>query len=350
MSKQNWWFCPQKIETSSKLQRGATKYASENSKILKASQFSVRLSGVRIGKSMDNEAWKLRKKPSKTNDLLILSNFQVGSSPLVQRFHYFKEKQPIGEHMDGFFNSLIYSHSDFKDTHITLQIQAFDVDSYSGIKEIFTGLSNMAGNTAVTFPVLAPYLPGLQAAGSLLELLDKIDKHDLIMESNLKLEVTEENIGAQLLQAGHWVYFDEPQDDGLELDSNLRVVGKINESSYAIYSIRKEEAQEPQWELSQKIATLLSELNGKGSSGKAAIEFLRETMDGYSRYKKITRHQELAAKYTSFKDIMKKAKNESKDEKEAEREARKMFSVEEEEQFKKLESDESIKNFIEKLT
>ena len=134
-----------------------------------------------------------------------------------------------------------------------------------------------------------------------------------------------------------------------EIDSNLRIKGDFNNSNYAIFSIKKEEAQEPQWELSQKIATLLSELNGKGSSGKAAIEFLRETMDGYTKYKKITRHQELSSKYKLFKDAMKEAeKKQGREKTEAEEKARKLFSAEEENQIKKLEMDDNIKDFITK--
>lgn len=349
MKSSNWLFCPLKIENSSKLQRGATRYSSEESKISKSSPFSVYLRGIHIGKSEDNESWKFyQRKPSKTNDLLVLCNFQAGTSPTVQRFHYFKEKQKIKEHIENLFNTLVCSYSDFKDSHITLQIQAFDVDSYEPIKQIFSGITQIAGNTAVTFPIIAPYLPGVSAASSLVELLDRLDKHDLIMESNLRLEITEQDTGSQLLQAGHWVYFDKPSEEALELDSNLHIKGDFADSNYAIFSIKKEEAQEPQWELSQKIATLLSELNGKGSSGKAAIEFLRETMDGYAKYKKITRYQELSNKYELFKATTTNSEKLGMEKTQAEKEARKIFSVEEENQIKKLEEDESIKNFITK--
>lgn len=330
LTLQNWWFSPVKIEESVKLQSSATKYISEDSKIITASPFSVYLRGIYIDKSEDNEFWKIRKKPSTTNDLLILSNFQVGTAPTVTRFHYFKEKQKIGEVIGNFFNTLVCSYSDFKDSHLTLQIQAFDVDSYSSIREIFSGITKLAGNAAVTFPVVSPYATAVGVTSSLLGLIDNIDKHDLIMESNLRLEVTEENTGSQLLQAGHWVFFDKPQKEGIELDSNLQIKGEFHKSSYAIYSIKKEEAQEPQWELSQKIATLLSELNNKGNSGRSAIEFLRETMDGYVRYKKVKRYQELKEKKNLF-------------EKTADR---KQFSIDEEKQLERIESDESIKEFI----
>jgi hypothetical protein len=87
----------------------------------------------------------------------------------------------------------------------------------------------------------------------------------------------------------------------LKLNSNLQVVdaasGRLFDGcSYVLYTIRKEEANEPDWEIDQKVAKLLSELNGKGNSGKAAIEFLRNTMEGYNKFKKLRRIQESESK------------------------------------------------------
>jgi len=210
LDSQNWWFCPLKIENLNKLQSGATRYYPEESKIGKSSSFSIYLRGIYIDKSEDNESWKFyQRKPSKTNDLLVLCNFQAGTAPTVQRFHYFNEKQKIKEHLANFFNTLVCSFSDFKDNHITLQIQVFDVDNYDSIKQIFSDITHITGNAAVTFPVIAPYLPGISVAGSVVGLIDKLDKHDLIMESNIRLEITEPDTGSQLLQEGHWVYFDK---------------------------------------------------------------------------------------------------------------------------------------------
>jgi len=109
----------------------------------------------------------------------------------------------------------------------------------------------------------------------------------------------EENIAKRILQTGHWICFSEPQNEGLIIDSQLRISrdnNPFNESSYAVYSIRAEETEEPNWETNQKIATLLTELAGKGNSGKAAINFLNETMDGYTKFKKLKRINELKTK------------------------------------------------------
>ncbi|GAH53710.1 unnamed protein product [marine sediment metagenome] len=46
------------------------------------------------------------------------------------------------------------------------------------------------------------------------------------------------------------------------------------------------------------MAKLIAELNGKGQSGKAALEFLRETLDTYDKFRRLERARELKAKET----------------------------------------------------
>jgi hypothetical protein len=41
---------------------------------------------------------------------------------------------------------------------------------------------------------------------------------------------------------------------------------------------------------------LLSELDGKGNSSRAPVDFLRDTMEGYTAYRKIQRYYELLGK------------------------------------------------------
>lgn len=62
-------------------------------------------------------------------------------------------------------------------------------------------------------------------------------------------------------------------------------------------SIRNKETEEiNEWEKDQKAAKLLSELQGKGSSGKAAAEFVVDTMDAYTKFRKLQRMQEIMNK------------------------------------------------------
>jgi len=338
-AESRWWFSPAKIsEAGNDLLPGAIKIHSPGSVAIKKSGiFSIDMRGAFINKSYDdNEGLRSRFKQKGTNDLLIVTSFQTGTSPTVQRVHFLRQEQKINEFVGDFFKTMVCSFSDFQDNHITLQTQVYDIDNYDKINDIVSAASSMAGNAVGTFPVIGPYIAaGKAVASSMLELINQLNKHDPIIDSNLRLVITEEeNAGYQILQTGHWVCFSEPQQQeggNLRLDPHLRIVRKdtttggepFRDSSYAIYSVRAEGAQEPGWEIDQKIAKLLSELDGKGNSGRAAVDFLRDTMEGYTKFKKITRYQEL----------LKKDK----------------LTEEEKKVFEKLRNDESIKEFIKGL-
>lgn len=329
------------------------------SKIENASPLSVYLRGVYVNQSLDKN-WK--RKSTGTNDLLILTSFQVGTQPIVQVFHYYKGRQKTKEFVGNFFNTRICSFEDFKDKHLTLQIKAYDVDRYDGLKNflamITQGVNDNAAQITQAFPAIASYIPFATAATSMIKLIDELNTDDLIMESqpNLRLEITNPGEGSNLLQSGHWVCFDKPQKQGVKLDSNLRISGQSKDCSYAIFSIKKEKADEPNWVLNQKIATLLTELKayeeGEGRE-KSAIDFLRDTMRGYVNYNKITRYQDLKVKKDQRdKKVEEKWKKENKDKPsktiaDYDDEFRDAFSKEEQKRFadlgEELEKDEILK-------
>ena len=103
-----------------------------------------------------------------------------------------------------------------------------------------------------------------------------------------------------MLQPGYFVCFKQPVPDGLWLNRDLRVVHEdgrpFEDLSYAVIGLTREYYDYVNWEITQKIAKLVSELNGGGTSGKAALEFLKETMEGYQKYKKLLRARELMSK------------------------------------------------------
>jgi len=129
-----------------------------------------------------------------------------------------------------------------------------------------------------------------------------LDDHEPIIDSNLRLDVADDSTGYQVLQTDHWICFDEPQEADLILRPNMDIYhkepqgGPFIDGSYAVYSIRKVHYQEPNWEIDQKVAKLLSELDGKGNSSRAPVDFLRDTMEGYTSFRKIQRYYELQGK------------------------------------------------------
>ena len=329
MVKSNWWFAPEKLnKTVTDLIPSATKVINGSTQIKRAMPLSIYMNGVYIAESYDKGVFG----KGTTNDLMIVSSFQTGTSPTVQRIHFYKRKQEINQWVGNFFKTLVCSFSDFSYSHVTLRTQVYDIDDYEKYKDLFSAISQASGSVSVTFPVIAAYTAAaIPAVSSIFEFVNSLDQHDKILDDNLRLEITQENTGSQILQTGHWIYFREPQDEdeGLKVNSILQVVDANNndndlfkKGSYAVYSIRAQEAEEPQWEIDQKVAKLLSELEGKGNSGKAAIEFVRDTVEAYSKFKKLQRIQELQDKTTRTK--------------------------EEEDLLKKLKSDKSIEPFLPK--
>jgi len=73
----------------------------------------------------------------------------------------------------------------------------------------------MSGSVSITFPVIAQYAAlALPAVRDVIDVIDSLDQHDKIIDTNLRLEIAQENTGAQILQTGHWIYFNEPQEEG----------------------------------------------------------------------------------------------------------------------------------------
>jgi hypothetical protein len=260
-----------------------------------------------LRKKVEEEEEKKTKESGQTNDLLILSSFQTEVEAKVQRLHAFKQDQRIKERIGDFYNSMVCSFSDFKYDHITLGTHVYDVDSYDDAKRIGGVIDEAARNITVLFPIIAPFVAlENSVSASLVKLLDMVDEHDTIIDDQLKLYVTGANQGDNLLQTGHWVYFNKPQTEALKLAPNLQVLkgdDKIFEDcSYVVYSIRKMEMKEQAFQVNQKIAQILAELNGKGDIGNAAITLLEDTLEGYDKFKKLERILELERKKDRTED------------------------------------------------
>jgi hypothetical protein len=226
----------------------------------------------------------------------------MGTEPTIDVVHYLKERAELGWYGD-FFSPVVLSEEDFKSDHLTLRVKVYDLDSYDQYRATLNALTSVFSAGSV-FPELLPYLAlGEKISKAILHFANIVDSHDKIIDSRIRFTVAEEKTGQKILQTGHFVCFAERVDaesEGLYLDENLRVVhedGKEFDSmSYAVYSITDRVYTDYRRTIDQKIAKLLSELRGKGNSGEAGIHFLRETMNGYTKYKKAKRYLELRAK------------------------------------------------------
>ncbi|MDH3677855.1 MAG: hypothetical protein OEQ12_06080, partial [Nitrosopumilus sp.] len=231
-------------------------------------------------------------KNKDTNILLIVTRFKIGNSPLVERFHNYNPNR-LG-------NSIVCSYQDLTRDNLTLNTLIVDVDLYTdyGIKP--KNLTRLIGDRGV-FPILMPYATlSSDMVNSYADLLDKYELYNPIVNETLRFEMMKENTGSKILQTCYCVCFKDGQDEKLKLDHNLRVVNgdgtKFTDCSYVVYEIRKKFKKELDEEISQKSATLLAELKGKGERGKMSIDFLKDTIYGYSIFQKVNRIKALEVK------------------------------------------------------
>jgi hypothetical protein len=298
----NWWFVPEILgDELNKLRPLPDEPINGSVEIKKASALTIYLHSVYVATSNDPKG-TVKKRPGNFNDLFISSNHKTGSTPKVQRIHYYKDKEPINKLYSNFFDSVIYSTKDFKYDIFHLNIQVYDIDNYDKYKEVLSAISGMGNSLAVNFPALSQITAiAIPGANGILNLIDKINEHDKIIDDTLRLEIAQPNIGTVILQTGNFIYFNQPQKEGLKFDSTKRVVNENGDSftgcDYAVVSIRNTEIEEiNKWEKDQKAAKLMSELQGKGTSGKAAVEFVKDTVEGYNNYRNLQRITELEKK------------------------------------------------------
>lgn len=270
-------------------------YFFSESQFHEAEPLTISLRGVNVVENMDAKPWN----PWEKNDLMIVTLSQFGKEPPIQKLHFMKDNVDCGWQGD-FFSDIIVALRDFKDlsNSLTIRIQVYDLDKFD--KSLVDSVCNIAQSTAMAFPALAPYVGaasiGAQAAANL---IDNIEQHDTIIDQRIRLEATEPHTAHNLLQPGYLACFRRPVTEGEAkyLDSQLHVLDSDKKEfkgcSYAVVEIQKEFRQNPEIEIDQKAAKLASELDGKGQSGKAALEFLKDTLNTYTKFKNLQRVKEL---------------------------------------------------------
>lgn len=257
-----------------------------------AQKMTIRLRGVMIRDDYDGV---LRGE----NDLMIVTKFQIGNEPPVERLQFMRKDTELGWH-DDFFNDLVYSTQDFSGKRLTLQLRVYDVDNVD--EGLIGSVEQFAEQAAGLFPQLAPYLGVVDfAVGPLVELVNNIDDHDEILNDQVTLEPPQEGRGGQKrLKPGYVVCSKDSIETGCTLGNDLRVRGpdgkKHEDCSYAVFGLLRDHLVDRQYELNQRVAKLIAELKGKGQSKHSPIHYLQETLDAYNKFQKLQRAQELQAR------------------------------------------------------
>lgn len=258
-----------------------------------AHPITVRLRGVMVQETHD---WALAGE----NDLMVVTKFQIGDEPPVERLLFMEKDIEPGWH-DDFFNDVIFSTRDFSGERLTLRIQVYDIDNVDqGLVQSTRRLTEQA---AGLFPQLAPYAAIVDfAVEPIVSLVDNIDDHDQIVDDRVTLEVAEPGTAHKLLQPGYVVYSANSIDTDYTLENSLRINdssgNRFEEGSYVVLELLRKEIADRQYEINQKAAKLMAELNGKGQSGQAEISFLQDTLRMYTMFQKLQRAHELQSRET----------------------------------------------------
>ncbi len=237
------------------------------------------------------------------NDLLVTSRSSVGTQPRVERIHTFQEGVPIGKPIRNLFANSMFVTDDYSGTErLWLELNALEIDTDDGARrnavQKFKTLARKAG---AVYPALIPYTFSAQAVVEIAEtILSAFEEDEYLVRQSFDLHPGETARGELPLQTGSYVVFDHQinEPEKYVLDQSGLVTSRNGEEqsgkSYAVFNVKAEHQLQREHVQSQKIATLLSQIrSGNSNTPKQTIEFLNETLEGYSNFKKLQRYKEL---------------------------------------------------------
>ena len=244
------------------------------------------------------------------NDIIITSRHQLAARPAVERVHFYKSGVPAPDYITSAFHPVVWATNDFRtaDEEIRLRIRIFDEDGLSAGDALAfrDALAGVAAAAAIAFPVFAPYA-GLSAglASAIVDLVDRLDEHDRIVEGEIRLSVNKpSDRGFNLFQPGFLVCFARETDGTNLFFDGAHVVERTpngetawTDGSYAVLRLRRGFVPQAHYVIDEEAATLLTELeNGKGNQGVNTLRFLQETLAGYQSFRRLERAAELSKK------------------------------------------------------
>lgn len=269
--------------------KGLTEEYSRGDPFENAQPMTVRLRGVEVAEDYDGVY-------RGDNDLMIVTKFQLGDEPPVDRLHFVEKDVGLGWH-DDFFHSVVYTTPDYSGKRLTLQLRVYDVDNVN--EELVGSFKQLSDRAAGLFPQLTPYLGVVNfAVGPMIELVNNIDEHDEILNSQVTLEPPRQDRGGiKELRPGYVVCSSGTIKRDATLGDDLRIQppagGGDETGSYAVFGILRDNIVDRQYEINQRAAKLAAELKGKGQSEHSPIYFLQETLGAYAKFQKLERAREL---------------------------------------------------------
>ncbi|SDJ11421.1 hypothetical protein SAMN04488540_10543 [Ferrimonas sediminum] len=301
-----WWYVnPNLIDGYGSLLPPSTPMADGNQRYFRdANKLRLTVEGAWVRD--DKDGW-----PKGSNDLVIASRFRIGKKPPITKLHLYRPDVPEKTWEPVAFHPEIFATNDFResDGEIALQLNIYDEDGLrdDAQQQLNQALDGSTSAFALAFPVFAPYASLTAGVGrAMAALVDKLDEHDELIKGKIRLSVNKPaNQPFDHLQPGLLVCFASSVDaSSLLLGSDRKIYYQdqgthklYQEKSYCVIRIDRDGPSAPEFEINQSMATLLTEIElGKGSKGTQALVHLRETLEAYTTFKRLKRHNELQGK------------------------------------------------------
>ena len=244
------------------------------------------------------------------NDILITSTTTVGDKPGVERVHFYQDEVKAGVALRNFIANTIYLTDDYNgEDDITIDLRVADVDiankERAAVIQAITSLGTAVG---AVFPVALPYTFGASVVGKALNaLVSSLEGADDAVLGKLTFTPSGFSLGRVPLQQGAYIIFQTPVNpDTFRLEPNGEITekGKKPSLSYIVFVIELKKRPSPEFVISQKVATLLTQLKNGNDNNPAVptIQFLVDTLTQYASFEKVKRYMALADKKNRTKE------------------------------------------------
>ena len=166
------------------------------------------------------------------------------------------------------------------------------------------GFETLLSTAGSIYPVVLPYVAlGAELVEALSKLWDATDQRETWrISERIRLEPPQ-TPRAKTLREGQYVIFNQPIDGTqYQLADNGQVAGELSdELTYAVFRIDASKIPSMDYVVSQKVATLLTQLkNDRDDQPAGMLEtsfgYLTETLKAYTNFTDLQRYQELQAK------------------------------------------------------
>jgi hypothetical protein len=269
----------------------------DNSKRIEAAQkFSATMVTTVVGEDLDGF---LRGN----NDILILTKVSYGEQPLVDRIHFYDKEISTGDPIRSMFADNIFTTDDYSgNDKLRIELNVLEIDTDSEERKMLTSaFQSLSTSAGAVFPAILPYAFAASTTAEVMErLISTLEKDQYVIKFPLSLYPGELKRGMAPLQEGDYVVFSEPRDPirfRLQPSGLLTLAGETAKVSYSVFNVSGQTYTSPSFILSQKIATLLTQINsGNSNSTRGTLNFLESTIQQYSNYQKLQRYLELKSK------------------------------------------------------